>query len=84
MTDYDLYVVVDAGFGALHGRRLIQLFGDFREAARTLKIEMEAEHQLAADEGFQVERYYYNLNKGCYDLQSFSAVAAAKSLSKCQ
>lgn len=84
LTDYELSVVVEAIFGALHGRRLIQLFGDFREAARTLKIEMEAERQLQADEGFQIKRYYYNLNKGCYDLQSFSAVAAAESLLKCR
>lgn len=78
LTDYELSVVVEAIFGALHGRRLIQLFGDFRTAARTLKIEMEAEHQLQADEGFQVSRFYYNLNRGCYELQGVAFAAADK------
>lgn len=72
LSDYELCCVVEAIFGALHGRRLIQLYGDFQDAARALKIEMEADRQLKADEGFRIERYYYNLNKGCYELHGVS------------
>lgn len=75
LSDYELCCVIEAIFGVLHGRRLIQLYGEFREAARTLKIEMEADRQLKADEGFQIERYYYNLNRGCYELRGVSLVS---------
>lgn len=74
LPDYELSVVTEAIFSALHGRRLIQLYGDFKDAARKLKIDIEAEKPTSAEVGFNVQRYYYNLNLGCYELQGVSFV----------
>lgn len=72
--DYELSVVTEAIFTALHGRRLIQLYGDFKDAARKLKIDIDAEKPTSVEVGFNVQRYYYNLNLGCYELHGVSFV----------
>ena len=78
LSDYELSCVTEAIYSCLHGRRLIQLYGAFREAARELKIEIEADRPAEVTEGFNIQRYYYNLNSGAYELESVSYCGAGK------
>lgn len=72
LPDYELSCVTEAIFSALYGRRLVQLFGCFKEVSRLLKIDFETDTLTQNVGGFTVQRYSYDLSQGRYVLSSFS------------
>lgn len=75
LPPYEMRAVLEALHEVLYGRRLIQLYGEFKETARRLKINMEADDNEVV-EGFHIKRYLYNRNSGGYDLVSGAYAAA--------
>lgn len=75
LPSYELRAVLETLHSVLHGRRLIQLFGEFKTTARALKIDMEAERN-EVPQGFHIKRYLYNRSRGAYDLISGAAAVA--------
>lgn len=72
LPDFELSVVTEAIFSALYGRRLIQLYGCFKDVAKLLRIDFEKDTSLDSPSGFTVQRYCYDLSQGRYVLTSFS------------
>ncbi|MGN0548283.1 MAG: protein rep [Acutalibacteraceae bacterium] len=72
LPDYELSCVTEAIFSSLHGRRLVQLFGCFKDASRLLKIDFETDLSTPISNGFFVQRYSYDLSQGHYVLSSFA------------
>lgn len=70
----ELRAVLEVLHSALHARRLIQLYGEMKEAAKALKIDMEAERN-EVPKGFHIKRYLYNRRSGAYELIGAAAVA---------
>lgn len=74
LSSVELRAVLEVLHSSLHARRLVQLYGEMKEAAKALKIDIEAERAFAPH-GFYVERYLYNRQSGAYELSSAAAVA---------
>ena len=67
LEDSERVIVLEHLFNVLHGRRLLQTYGEVREAAKKARVDLNADDEDKPIGYNVVNRYSYDHNKGRYD-----------------